>query len=131
MASTSVVLPWSTCAMMAILRMLKLKKDHSRKVATTTLLCGMGKALGKTQSLKTRYQELVFLRTALFEGSVDSSAALLLPASAWVLRRAKSAVLRMTSVERRTLDQFASDIHAALNSHPQSVPQHNRRQREQ
>src|SRR6266568_1951022 len=32
MASTSVVLPWSTCAMIAMLRMPKLKKDPSRNM---------------------------------------------------------------------------------------------------
>jgi hypothetical protein len=53
MASTSVVLPWSTCAMMAILRMLKLKvwfvlysdridsrrTVHRRDAPSITLLC--------------------------------------------------------------------------------------------
>src|SRR6266567_9584585 len=32
MASTSVVLPWSTCAMIAMLRMPELKKDPSRNM---------------------------------------------------------------------------------------------------
>src|SRR3981081_1606235 len=40
MASTSVVLPWSTCAIIAILRILELKRILPDLLSTTTLLCG-------------------------------------------------------------------------------------------
>src|SRR5579872_7565702 len=40
MASTKVVLPWSTCAMMAILRIPELKGILPECLSTITLLCG-------------------------------------------------------------------------------------------
>src|SRR5579863_1881376 len=104
MASTSVVLPWSTWAMMAILRMLELKKDPSRNAGWYYFTMRGGKSPRKTRLLKDLSSSHVILRTAFSraEGSVDSSIVSVLVESAQVLRAAKNAALRMTTYRERS-----------------------------